>query len=322
MLKSWIIYILGLAGALVFHAYYFGWYSWFVLQLMILLPMLSLVISLPAMLSARLQIELQPACTQCEAAYVSVRLAGSRLPLPQCRLRLQVTHTMTGERQVLKNIITGTDQWYVKLDTAHVGQLCCTAKRVRIYDYLRLFRMPVRGCGRAALVVFPEAREPKVLPNLSRFRTKQLRPKPGGGFSEEHEMRQYREGDRLRDIHWKLSVKTDSLIVREAQEPLRGEVLLTLDLAGTQAQIDSVLCSFCWLSKWLLEHDTPHRITWIDPEDCQLASMEITHEGELRQVLERLLCSGLRPDTPSVAQRRFDRVDWRYHILPEQEVAP
>ena len=33
MLRNWLVYLLGLAGALVFHIYYFGWYSWFVLVL-------------------------------------------------------------------------------------------------------------------------------------------------------------------------------------------------------------------------------------------------------------------------------------------------
>ena len=311
---------MGLVGTLIFHVYYFGWYSWFVLQLMILLPLLSLLVSLPAMLSARLSLETQPRCVQHEAAFVAVQMVGSRLPLPQCRMRLRIEHTMTGNARTIKKTITGRDGGYLKLDTAHVGQLRCYAQRVRVYDYLRLFCIPVRGCRPAELLVLPEAKEPEVLPNLARFLTKQLRPKPGGGFSEEHEMREYRQGDRLRDIHWKLSVKTDALIIREAQEPVRGKVLLTLDLAGDQAQIDSVLCRFLWLSNWFLEHNTPHQLTWIDPEDCQLASVFIGDEQELQQVLERLLCSRLRPDTPSIAQRRFDHVDWRYHILPEQEV--
>ena len=43
MLKNWLLYLLGLAGALVFHIYYFGWYSWFVL---VLAAMLMLVFSL------------------------------------------------------------------------------------------------------------------------------------------------------------------------------------------------------------------------------------------------------------------------------------
>ena len=314
------MYLLGLAGAVVFHAYYFGWYSWFVLQLMILLPLLSLVLSLPAMLSARVRLQVQQQCRQQENACVAISLVGSWLPLPQCRLRLCVEHTMTGERTVAKNKLIGKESWYLKLDTAHVGQLRCWAKKARIYDYLRLFCIPVRVGDSADLLVLPLAEEPDVLPNLSRFLTKQLRPKPGGGFSEEHEMRPYRAGDRMRDIHWKLSVKTDDLIIREAQEPVRGTVLLTLDLAGEQGQIDAVLRKFLWLSTWFLEHDTSHQLTWIDPQDCQLTSAQISEMQDLEQVLEKLLCSRLSADTPSIAQRRFDHVDWRYHILPEQEV--
>ena len=48
MLRNWLVYLLGLAGALVFHIYYFGWYSWFVLVLAVALPWFSLLVSLLA----------------------------------------------------------------------------------------------------------------------------------------------------------------------------------------------------------------------------------------------------------------------------------
>lgn len=320
MVRNWIIYLLGLAGALVFHAYYFGWYSWFVLQLMVILPLLSLLLSLPAMLRARLSLDVPGECLRQEAVYAALTTGGGFMPLPHCRFRLRVENVMTGSSKVIRQRVTGRDSWYVKLDTTHVGLLRCSAEKVRAYDYLRLFRIPARAGRSVEVLVKPQAEEPSVLPNLTRFLTKQLKPKPSGGFSEEHEMRSYRPGDPLRSVHWKLSAKTDDLIVREAQEPVRGKVLLTLDLVGEPNQIDGVLSRFLWLSIWLLEHEVPHGLTWIDPKDCRLTSEDIGGEAQLQQVLARLLRSRLRDELPSIAQRRFDHVDWRYHIPTEREV--
>lgn len=320
MIVSWICYLLGLAGAVAFHAYYFGWYSWFVLQLIVLLPLFSLLVSLPAILRAGLTLEAPATCQQHETVCLSLKTTGGFWPVPRCSFRLRMTHGMTGQRRVLRQKVGGLEQWYVKVDTSHAGAVYCRAEKVRVYDYLRLFRIPVRGGQTVEILVRPQPVEPSQRPDLSRFLTKSLQPKPGGGFSEEHEMRTYRPGDMLRDIHWKLSAKTDDLIVREAQEPVRSKVVLSLDLCGTQEDLDDILGVFLWLSTWLLEHDTPHRLIWIDPKDCALAEGYISDEGSLGSVLTRLLRAEVRPDLPSIVGHHFRDVDWRYHIAPEKEV--
>lgn len=311
--------MLALASALVFHAYYFGWFSWFLLQLTVLLPLLSVLVSLPAMLRARLRLEAEGACLRQEKAFAAVHTNGGFLPVPPCCFRLQTEHVMTGEKTRLRQKTVGTDSRYLMLDTSHAGLLRCTLERARVYDYLKLFRIPVRVSLPVEVLVKPAAEEPEQLPNLTRFMTKRLQPKHGGGFSEEHEMRTYRPGDPLRDVHWKLSVKTEDLIIREAQEPVRGKVLLTLDLAGTPDEIDSVLSSFLWLSRWLLEHETPHELIWIDPTDCHVVSVRITAAREQEEALERMLCVRLRQDLPGLSDRRFSHADWRYHIRPRGE---
>jgi len=320
MLKNWLFYLLGLAGALVFHAYYFGWYSWFVLQLMVLLPLLSLLVSLPAMLQARVHVNVHAQCMKHEAAYAELQTRGGFMPLPHCSFRLRAESVMSGQSKLLRQQASGRERWYVKLDTAHVGALRCRVERAWVYDYLKLFRIPVRTGSGVQLLVKPQAEQPPVLPNLTHFLTRQLRPKPGGGFSEEHEMRSYHPGDPLRSIHWKLSAKTDDLIVREAQEPVRGKVILTMDLVGDPEQIDDLMSWLRWLSGWLLEHDTPHSLIWIRPEDLQLGCVQITSEEELEAFVEQLLQTKLRQDLPSIARRRFPEAQWRYHITAEQEV--
>ena len=306
----------------MFHAYYFGWFSWFLLVLTLVLPWFSLLVSLPAMVRVRLHVDTSVSCLRGEPAYVTLRASNGFLPMPRCRFRLSVCTVMNGQTVSLKQYTPGHDSWYVPLDTSHCGILRCTAGKGRVYDYLGLFWLPVRTGKAAELMVMPTAAAPEKLPNLTQFLARRRQPKPGGGFSEEHELRDYRPGDHLRDMHWKLSVKTDRLIVREAQEPIRGLTLLTLDLAGTLEDVDSVLEQLQWLSQWLLEHETEHQVLWIDPADCQIADHTVATAEDLQKLMERLLSSSLRADTPSIAQRRFAHASWRYHIQPQREVTP
>lgn len=316
------MYGLGLAGAVIFYVFYFGWFSWIVLVLTVCLPGFSFLVSLPAMIRVRLRMDLPKRCLRGETVYVTLGASNGFLPIPQCRFRLRLSHRMTGESRVLKQQTPGHDSWFVPVETKHCGVVECAVERAWVYDYLGLFRLPVRGVQTAAMLVGPSPKQPEKLPNLTQFLARQRRPKPGGGFSEEHELRDYRPGDSMRDIHWKLSVKTDRLIVREAQEPVREQNLLTLDLRGNGDQVDQILEQLLWLSRWLLEHETEHRIIWIDPADCQLASAFIREREDLDAALERMLQTSLRENTPSIAQRRFPRASWRYHIQPEQEVLP
>lgn len=321
MLRNWLVYLLGLAGALVFHIYYFGWYSWFVLVLAVALPWFSLLVSLLAMLRTRLRMDAPALLTRNEAAYVTLRAGNGFLPQPLCRFRLTITAVMTGERRSLRQSTQSQGSWYVPLDTAHAGAYLCQVEKARVYDYLGLFRLPVRAPAPVETVIRPVPREPARLPNLRHFLVRQLKPKPGGGFSEEHELRDYRPGDSMREIHWKLSVKTDRTIVREAQEPVRGLTLLTFDLRGTPGRVDATLEELLWLSQWLLDHDTPHQILWIDPTDCETATAPIEAPADLEALLSRLLHTPLRPDTPSLEGRTFPRATWRCHISPQEDAS-
>ena len=320
MIKSWLIYLAGLVATLVFHACYFGWYSWFVLQIMVLLPLFSFLVSLPAMLRVRVSADASPVCGKADNAYIRITVQQERFPLPRCRFRISVRNCMSGKISNVRKHMEGAGSWYAKLDTSHVGLLRCRVEKASVYDYLRLFCVPIR-CGQVVeVLVRPQPEEPAVLPNLTHFLTKNLKPKAGGGFSEEHELRDYRPGDPLRDIHWKLSAKTDQMILREAQEPAQRNVLLTLDLIGSQDQIDSVLGRFVWMSRWLLEHEVAHELRWFAPEDLRMETAQITDEKQLERVMEQLLSSALKPDIPSIAEHRFGGVDWRYHIPTVREV--
>ena len=320
MIKHWIMYLLTLAGTFVFHIFYFGWYSWFLLLLMVCLPVFSFVVSVLAMARIQLRMETAPQKNQGEPVYLSLQAIGNFLPMPRCRFRLTIASCMTGHRITLPQTVPNGGKWYVSLDTTHCDTLVCTIDKARVYDYLGLFCLPLRAPDSVECMVFPVPAPPNKLPNLSHFLVRRRRPKPGGGFSEEHELRDYRPGDSMRDIHWKLSVKTDRTIVREAQEPIRERTILTFDLHGTPDTIDHTLQQLCWMSDWLCEHEVAHQIIWIDPTDCEMAMETIETSNDLQAQLPRLLHSVLREDTPSIASRRFSAASWRYHIQGEQEV--
>ena len=165
----------------------------------------------------------------------------------------------------------------------------------------------------------PEPQEPPVLLNLSHFQYRSYHPKPGGGFSEIHDLREYRPGDSLHEIHWKLSAKTDKLIVREAEEPDLGLVVLSFDFSGTRTQLDSTLRQLLWLSGWLTEREVAHQIDWIEPDSLEPQTKSVKTPDDLRELLNTLLQTHLTGNTPSLASRAYPHADWRYHVQAEEQ---
>ena len=89
------IYLLSVAGGLVFYWAYREWLSWLLLVLLLALPWFSLLVSLPAILTSRGSIRAPRAVRAGTDA--EVRWTGhSRFPLPPLEGKLLVRSSITG----------------------------------------------------------------------------------------------------------------------------------------------------------------------------------------------------------------------------------
>ena len=296
-----VLYLLSLAGCIAFYIIYRMWLSGLVLVFILALPWFSLVLSLPGLFTARLRLDI-PLHMELDQPAPAVLSLDTPLPPPHFRGWLEVKNTMTGEAWDLKS--------GESLPTDHCGQLEIKARACRVYDYLGLFRFPVRKKPQAFMLVRPIPVPLPQMPDLSRFLTRAWRPKRGGGYGENHELRLYRPGDNLQQIHWKLTAKTGKLILRETVEPQRGKMLVKLDLSGSEDRLDRKLGQTLWLCGQLLEKELPHELQALT--GAGLRSFSITSEDTLRQAVDTLLaCPRAKngtiadPDPPAV---------WEYYI--------
>lgn len=109
MAKNRILYGLFLLAAVIFHSFYTGWFSFFLLVFAVLLPVFSLLVSLPAMLRAAYEAELPARCFCGQT--VQYRLTArhmAKLPVSRCRLRLTVSDAVGGEVRQQRLELAGT----------------------------------------------------------------------------------------------------------------------------------------------------------------------------------------------------------------------
>ena len=246
-----LLYLAALEGCLVLYVFYREWMAWLLLLAVVCLPFLSLLLSLPAMFTVKTSLRCPTEVSVGQLVRPQAVCEGF-LPAPPVRCKLRVQHSITGEIWVVRLGKT--------LDTDHCGVLQITPARLWIYDYLGLWRFPCKKKAQQMLTVLPEPVQPEKLPKPHQYTAAGWRPRTGGSFAENHDLRQYRPGDDLRNIHWKLSSKTGKLIYREPVEPVRKCMVLTMALWGTEDVLDRKLGQLLWVTEHLLEAGVTHEV--------------------------------------------------------------
>lgn len=313
-----IVYSSVLIFSALFAILYPFWFSGYLFVVLLLLIPLDLLISLPGMLTRRILLTAPYAVEQGEDAKLLITtLQKKNFPARCLKMRL----SSNGEdRDTVRRLKCGAQRGSrceVAIDSGHSGVTIYYIKRIWSVSLIGFFAFPKTVKRRASVLVLPAPQKP---PNVAALpRGVVFVPKPGGGFSEDHDLRQYREGDQIRNIHWKLSAKVGSPIVREPLIPPPHSRLVDVEIWNGARERDLILGRLRWISDYLLQREMPYYlrigknspVTEIkDPEDL------ISH---VRHVLESV-------PTPlyvrSVAPAGFSwvlNIDMRTPGAPEQE---
>ncbi len=145
--------------------------------------------------------------------------------------------------------------------TGHCGVLELRADKIRVYDYLGLFsrHVPSPPPARMQCSPIPADTPPPLLPEGLGLPASYGAVRRGPG--EDYDLRDYRPGDSLRMIHWKMTAKRDELVTREPPEDTRPLPVLTFDNCGPLAPCPSPCSPWtawaplgswtgCWTSCW------------------------------------------------------------------------
>ena len=171
-----------LGGAVLFQIVFRFYLSTFTLALVLLLPLLSVLLSLPSVLGCTLLLtSAAPTVVQGEDAVFQVRLRSrTRLPLPRLQARLHWSNQLTGAGGRVRWV-----RWEpvrtapgapptLELATPHCGRLICRAERAWTCDLLGLFPLPIPTGRPAAVLILPPDMEQALPERL-------LGGGPGGG---------------------------------------------------------------------------------------------------------------------------------------------
>ncbi|WP_455720839.1 DUF58 domain-containing protein [Agathobacter sp.] len=180
---------------------------------------------------------------------------------------VKVTNNLTGEKS-RKCFAKDGEYLYT---AEFCGNYEFVLKKIKIYDFTGIFHVNKRMDESVNVEVIPEITEvPVRITDAVRnfFGDADIYDdfRPGYDPAELFDVREFRNGDRIQSIHWKLSAKTDDLMVKENSLPKACAVTVLADYKGGAAgsQADSFVKLVTGLSFSLMDLKCPHYVSWYD----------------------------------------------------------
>ncbi|WP_195267850.1 DUF58 domain-containing protein [Eubacterium sp. 1001713B170207_170306_E7] len=284
MKKQRFSYFLFLMAALVFLVYYPGYISHLLFIVMLVLPFFSLLSVLPAYfdLEFDLTFESADAAKHEDIPYALTIRNTSYFPCAYVCLILFYENVLgstsgSGVLELTKSIAPlETAVLHSKLSFQYCGKIRLFVEKAKVYDPLRLFALPVRpkslsGVG-ASVYIMPNICESDYLKVPAGYTDSDQNThalwKAGYDPGDIFQLRDYRAGDRVQKIHWKLSQRLDTLIVKDfsLSEDYYINFLIDFGKKTTIEAIDRILDAFATVSASCLEQQIPFTVTWLEKE--------------------------------------------------------
>ena len=307
MLKNRLCYFIVLLCVTAFYICFNGYYSLYAFLACLAMPVLSLLLSLPAMLSVRLDLE-SPEAPRNKGESFPVRLtARHRSPLPCGRAWAVVSaeNLFTGDRCRERLEFTPSRQPLAveyQASSDMCGPLSFRLSRAWACDLLGLVSLPVRlrEGGLCQTLVLPNvyrpamALEAEAAPEGDGQRYSLQRP--GGDPTELFSLREYQPGDRVSRVDWKLSQKTGAVLVREGSLPVSDRVLLLAGFDGEGLEADACMDALATLDHFLTAWETGHLVCF--PRGSGLEALEVLEPSDAPAAMRAVLALAERRQPP------------------------
>lgn len=261
---------------------------------------------------------------------IPIRLENrSCFPLACGKIRLSYSNH-AGIKKIRKEIevfteTRGEQEIHCNMEAEYCGNIVMTCESIRIYDYFRLFSIKRKIRQSMMVSVLPDLKELSVpLPPQAGGELWDgdtfSKSKSGDDPSEVFDIREYRLGDKLHRIHWKLSAKKDEYMVKEFSQPITPGAVILLDLffdgpkRVLTSYLDSILEKAVSISFTLMLHECAHYFAWYHEAAGGVRRILIQEAEELYLVIGELLEATVYKDRTILVKE--------YKALYEQEGIP
>ncbi|MBP3351462.1 MAG: DUF58 domain-containing protein [Lachnospiraceae bacterium] len=209
---------------------------------------------------------------------------------------LLVENTSLNFKSRIKQSISGGGTGTFQLNLQQAGNYEISLCKVRVYDPVGIFYLSKRSRERANVQVLPEIspvdiRLTEGVRNFVGDADSYDTLRSGDDASETFKLREFQDGDKLKNIHWKLSAKEDKLIVKENSLPRACSTVLLLEggRENKKKGTDAYLQVAASLSFSLMDKECPHYMAWFSKRYGEIKRIRVDNEESFYEFLMYLL---------------------------------
>ena len=192
----------------------------------------------------------------------------------------------------------GIERFDVPLDTSCVGLVSITLKKATLVDAIGmdLSMLPCEFEGSYA--VYPAISQIDAyfgrMAQTESSNASYDQNKKGRDESEVFDLREFRRGDAVRTVHWKLSARFDDLVVREASRPVDSRTILVFggimganENEEARAALNSTASLFVGISQSLLHQGVTHTV--MRKTNDVIDERPVENEGDFNTMLDEFI---------------------------------
>lgn len=307
MWKSWLIYILSLAGYSLFTILYGKRSAFIILFVIALVPLIySLLTYFMAKRSIRSYFGTDSMTLEKNKKaeiVVTLECLSELCVGNQARVYTSVYNGMG------KKIFRGRKKLYLTLEKQNAvfefvpkysGVHNIILEKVRVYSGFSLFCTTIHPGERLSFMIMPEYKEFPVQTGIiqeeNEGESEQFSVrKPGNDPSELFDIRIYRPGDKMNRINWKFSAKNNTLMVQDYGFPIACDLAVFFDVSAEKdlQKIEAALEILYYLMVRFTLAKKLFYVIWGDNREQQVKRRMVSDSEDIYEVFQELFCADM-----------------------------
>ena len=215
----------------------------------------------------------------------------SFLPILYAKLQIEINHLFYEKETVeLQSNIPAKSKetLWVPVTFSKSGCIEMKISKIIIRDWLHIFQKEILiGC-KEEFMVMPAVAELPEMENLYSDNGAEENNQTGAkGISDTiAAIRDYVEGDRMQQIHWKLSAKKDEILVKEYEHITKENIKIFVELRADEAgELDACLDVAYSMAKLFLRWQQPVTLLWWSMKRQSVQERTIENEDMLEEAM-------------------------------------
>lgn len=249
----------------------------------------------------------------------------------EAQLTVSVSNAFSGQ-EVSHNLklpvrMRGTTRVEYPMESEYCGELKVKVTSLSLNDTLNLFSFKTRLTAEKSVVIVPDKMteiSTSVLSYMKGMKDAEESAEKGEEFSDVSEIREYHIGDKLQNIHWKLTAKNEEFMVKERQMVSSKQMWILLSFAGAGdlqdvdlylKTIDHVLQTVYSIIQNCVKQHIPVKLFWFHSAAKALVDMDIYQSEQIAEGMEQVIYTCEQSDEEAARiqfEKEYPEKDYLY----------